>query len=900
VSLLSRLTNVFRSDRLDSELDEELRFHIEERIEHLVAGGMDRRDAQRYARRRFGNRLLLRETSHDLKAVRWLDSILRDMRFGCRVLWKDRTAMGAAALSLVLALAACATSFLLIDALILRPLPVSRPERLFYLAWPDRDMRTPPRAPREHDGFSYPLYQRMRSAAGASLDLFGSNWPGPLNPVVLDPATGETELVRIAALSGNAFSLLGIRAAAGRLFNEQDDSQSASSVALLSHAFWTRRFGADPSIIGHEIIVGNHAVQIVGIVERSFTGLQPGYLNDVWIPLTALVDSKTLSSPAAGWIGVWGRIKPDQRAALQPLQAAFTNFRRDYAAQILPPGASAAQLAEFVNTPLLLHSAPAGADSIFRLQFARPLMIFGIFSGLLLLIAASNVANLFIARAIGRQREMALRIAIGAGRSRLLQQLLIESLLLAGLACAGAIALGAAAAPFLAKRLSATSFPSYLDIHPDWRLLIFMSVAGLLTTLFFGALPSLRASAVHPNEALKSSAKQSSGAGALRPLLVIQVAFSFMALFLSGLLLISFNKLIHVDLGFAKDHVILFTLNNTKALSSEQQPRTALQLLDRIGQIDGVRGASLSQQGPMGGAVFAFVMTPSVRFPGRAPETFRPANVPVSPGFFRTMRIPLLKGREFEARDLEVKTASAAVVNEAFSRRFFPGLDPIGQRFELIGDDKPAGQEVVGVVANSLFHDLREPAGPTIYTPVRSLSGATLEVRTAGNPLALAGVLRHAIEGASPALRVRSSILQSTRIDDTLVSERLLAWLGGFFAISAIVLVAVGLHGVISYSVVRRTKEIGIRMALGAERPAVVRFVVADVAVLICVGIGLGAASGIALARYVASLLFEVKTTEFWSLAAPLVCLLAACVVAAVRPATHAARVDPVIALRYE
>ncbi len=809
--------------------------------------------------------------------MRWLETIVSDIRYGSRMLWKDRAAMAAAALSLALSLGACATAFALIDALLLRPLPVARASRLFYLAWPDPKMRVAPGQAKEHDRFSYPMFQRLRETAGSRLDLFGSNWPVPLNPVVFDRATGDRELVRIAALSGNGFSLLGIHPAAGRLLTEDDDAHStARPVAVISHAFWTRRFGANPFVIGQQATIGTKEFEIVGVVEQSFTGLQPGYLNDLWIPLTAMVDTPALADTRNQWIGVWGHTTPDGAPAEQALQAAFTNFRRDYTAQ----------LGDFTDAPLLFHPAAAGADSLFRQQFQRPLWIFGIFSGLLLLIAASNVANLLFARAIGRQREMALRMAIGAGRSRLVQQLLIESGLLAAVAVAGAIAIGKFAAPFLANRLGQTSFPSYLEIRIDWRTLAFMSIAGLLTTLFVGTLPALRASALRPDDALKASARQAASTATLRPLVAIQVGFSFMVLFLSGLLLTSFAKLLRVDVGFAKDHLAVFTLSAKGA--------NADQLLDRLRRMNGVRAAGLSMQAPIGG-VFAFTMSPFIQFPGRARETLRPSWIPVSPGFFETMRIPLRSGR-----DLRNGEQNTTLVNDAFAQRFFPGQNAVGQHFQLIGDDKPATEEIVGVVGNSLFNNLREPVTPTIYTPLASLNGSSLEVRTESDPRALIGTLRRAMEQTDPTLHVRSAMLQTTLIDDTLVSERLLAWLGGFFAVSAIVLVAVGLHGIIAWFVVRRTGEIGIRMALGAEAPAVIHQVVMSVATLICAGIVLGAASGIAVSRYATSLLFDVKPLAFLSLAAPVACILAASLAAALRPAMRAARIDPVIALRYE
>ncbi len=831
-----------------------------------------------------------------MKAAHWLETIRYDIRFGCRVLWKDRTAMSAAALSLALALGACSTAFSLIDAMILRPLPVSHPERLFFLAWPDPQMNAPPGIPREQYSFSYPMFQRFEEAAGPHVDLFGASLSNSLQQAAID--NGETEPVRVEALSGNAFGLLGVTPEIGRPLTEDDDVQSAAHpVTVISHTFWTRRFGADPSALGRTVTIAGRQFRIAGVARKSFFGLEPGYMTDMWIPLRAGVDARTLAAPDAHWIGLWGQTKPGHNGR-QPLQIAFTNFRRDTAGQSLPPGTTPEQVTEFIHTNLIFKPGANGRDSLFRLQFTRPLWTFGIFSGLLLLIAASNVANLFIARASARAREMALKIAIGAGRGRLVRQLLIESGLLAAAACAVAVAIGSAAAPFLARRLGASNFPAYLDVRPDWRLFAFMSLAGVLTTLLFGAVPALRASSVHPDEALKTSTKQSSGTGALKPLLPIQVAFSFMVLFLAGLLLISFDKLIHVDPGFAQDHVALFTINS-RGGSPASQRQLQKQLLERIRRGNGVRSASLSQQGPIGGA-FAFVMSPFIRFPGRQTEALRPTLIPVSPGFFSTMQIRLLAGREFNEHDVDAETSSSVIVNEAFVQRFFPGENAVGQRFEQTGDDKPVEQQIVGVVANSLFNNLREAVAPTVYSPLQNLNGAALEVRSGPEPALLMGVLRREIESVSPSLRVRSSILQSTRIADTLVSERLLAWIAGFFAVSAIVLVTVGLYGVISYFVVRKTKEIGIRMALGAERPAVVRMVVGNVAVLIGAGMALGTACGIALSRYAISLLFEVRPIEFRSLAAPLACILIACAAAALRPAIHAARVDPVIALRSE
>ncbi len=873
MSVFSRIANVFRSGRLYAELDEEMRLHIEQRIEHLTAAGMDPNEAAAFVRRRFGNRLRLRESSHDVKALRWLESLMQDVHFGARMLWKDRAAMAAAVISLSLSLGACSTAFSLIDALILRPLPVAHPDELFYVSYPDLQSSAPPGVPRERNAFNYSQYQSFSQAAGVALNLFGVNLSAGLTPAVFD---GTEEQVRVEGMSGNGFDVLGVPPAAGRLFTASDDTgPTESPVAILSYAFWSRRFGSDPSAFGSIVTIGEHHFRIIGVARQGFSGLTPGYLTDLWIPLTSGVDARTLASRDATWINVWGRRRPGMGGE-QALKVAWTDLRRDQ------PRTGA--------VPLLINPAGTGADSLFRMQFAHPLWIFGLFSGLLLLIATSNVANLLIARAVARRREMALRIALGAGRRRLVRQLLIESALLAALACSLGIVFGAIAAPFLTARLGISNFPAWLDLRPDWRLLGFMTLLGTVATLFFGVVPAFRASGVNPDEALKSSAHQASSTNALRPLLPVQVAFSFMVLFFSGLLLLSFARLTRIDLGFAPDHVILFDVSG-KGVNPDVPGR----LLDRIRGVAGVDSASLSQQAPMGGA-FAFVMTPFIRFPGRDVESVRPAASTVSPGFFHTMRIRLLEGRELEPGDPD----SAVVVNEAFVQQYLAGGRVLGQRFEQIGDGPPVSLQIVGVVANSLFNNLREEVRPMLYTPLGKLGTAAIEVRTVPDPRALTTILRREIESIDPALHVRDSILQSTRISNTLVTERLLAWLAAFFGIAALILAGVGLNGVIGYFVARRTKEIGVRMALGAERPAVVRLIVRNVATLIALGIAAGIAGSLALARYAESLLFEVSPTDFLSLGAPLIVLLGGCVLAALSPAVRATRLDPVTTLRYE
>lgn len=822
----------------------------------------------------------------------WLESLLRDARFGARMLRKDTGVTVTAVFSLSLAIGACASAFSLIDALMLRPLPVPQPQQLIELAYPA--MRVPPGAPPDRFEFSYPELASFRALAGAQADLFGATVWGPPYRLLLEGAT-TPEQVRAQWISDTGLGILGVRPALGRLFTRADDQRDQKqSVAVISYAFWMRRFAGNPAALGRVFTLNDTEFRIVGVTQEGFTGLEPGVLNDVWLPLTLLNNTRNR-------FAVLGRLRPgvDATSAQYALQAVFTSLRREEADDPdsrVPPE----QLERFVSARLKVNSAAQGHTSFLRWQFERPLWILAVVVGLVLLVACSNVANLLLARAAARSHEMIMRVALGAGRLRLIQQVLIECGLLSAIACVVGLGIAAWTAPALVMLMGTVDDPAYLAVEPDWRMLAFLAIVCLATTSLFGLAPALRASAANSTSALKEvDSRQSARTGLLRTVLATQVAFSFMVLFVAGLLLLSFHRLTSLDLGFSQKNVLLFNLDS-RARGHAKERALQAALLDRLHHLPEVEAASTSGIALMGGATSPTMSAP-IRVAGRIAERNRPLFFSVSPGFFSAMQIPLQGGRDFTARDAEPDVPHAVIVNQFFARQFFPGQNPVGQRFERVVDDEGhwAGQEIVGVVGDAKYNNLREPTAPTIYFPAAGVGGV-VEVRTRHASAALAPAIRRAIQEVDPALTVLSVTSQSTRIDDSILQERMLALLGGFFALIAVVLAAVGLHGVLSYSVLRRTREIGVRVALGASLGEVVRMVTADIAVTVAIGLAAGLAGGIALSRIVASTLFEVKPSDFWSVALPLLFLLAACGLSALPTALRAGRVDPAEALRQQ
>lgn len=824
------------------------------------------------------------------RIAQWLASLLQDVRFGYRMLRKQRVVTAAAVLSMALATGASIAAFSLIDTLILRPLPVHEPSRLVYLVYPRWDG-----SPAQDTSVSYSLLQQFREASVSQLELFGVGGQGFLRPVVFDDSGGQQESIRAQEISGNAFGVLGVQPALGRVLTPSDDRRH---VAVLGYDFWTRRFGRNPAVVGRWVTSNGTAFQIVGIARKGFTGLAPGLLTEVWF--SDVIRPGAIANPEAGWSGMWGRLKPGvaPEQARQVLQTVFSNERRDRV-KFFPPGTEQKRIDDFLSASVHLPSAAQGL-SYLRSGFARPFWILAVVVGLVLLVACSNLANLLLARAAAREREMSVRVAIGAARGRLIRQMLIESTLIGGAACALGLVFSSAVAPEVVNLLAPSDNPAYLNLQADARVVTFTVLLGLLATLLFGMVPALRASAVSPNSAMKSARPgESKNAGVLRPLLSAQVAFSFLVLFAAALLLRSFDKLTTVDLGFSKHRVALFSLSARDAGQPDRLRTAGLQMLDHLRGLPGVESASLSGWA-LGGGMTSPVWTPSIRIPSHAPEPTGPDYLSVSPGFFQTLRIALLEGREFVPRDTEPENPSSVIVNQSFARLYFPAQSPLGKRFNRIGDSGPIPQQIVGLVRDAKYNNVREPAPPTVYVPLRAGRTATLEVRTTSDSLPLLPGLRSRIDQSHPSFRVAGVILQSKLIDNTLLTERLLALLSAFFATVAVALAAVGLYGTISYSVVRRTREIGIRVALGAERWSVVGVVMRDLALMLIAGLVVGVAAGLALGRFIGSLLFEVKPYDAASLLLALLCLLVTGALAAVGPVLRATRVDPAVALREE
>jgi predicted permease len=840
-----------------------------------------------------------------------LDSLVQDVRFGLRGLRKHPAVTAAAIISLALAIGANTAAFSLLDALILRPLPVDHPEQLVYLGNLEGGQIG---QLRERTSFSYPLFQRLRATGAAETKLFAMS-SQPLRVAVFDT---DEEKLHAQFVSGDTFPLLGIRPALGRLLTDADDQHpGAHPVAVISHDFWRRRFNASPSILGRRFTMADHSYEVIGVAQEGFTGIEPGIVTDVWVPMM-MGDPRALTGAYWNWFRILGRLQPGVTAeqARLPLQVAFTAFRQDsvkgglFRTDELP-----ARIKQFVETPLYVRSAANGPSTL-RQDFERPLWILATLVALVLLIACANVANLLIARAVVRQREMALRISIGAGRARLVQQVLVESSLLAIAACVLGVLFAVWSAPLIVRLLASSTDPVRLALQVDWRLVGFLALLCAGTTIGFGAVPAIRASAVAPQEVMRrgggGDGTQTGKRGLGRWLVAAQVAFCFVVLFLAGMFLLTFRHLTMERLGFEQGNLVLVSVSAKELTQTADKGRAAWLLLqDQLRQLPGIEAVSCSAWSLFAGGGWSG----GIRVEGRPVDPHESYLLAVSPRFFETMKIQLIDGREFDAYDGASTAAAApapAIVNEAFARRYFPDLMRhrdradlfVGQRFSILGGrDKLMPQEIIGVVQDARYYSVRDEIPPTAYVPLAlsdGLASATLELRTSLEPAIIADMVQREMRQVHPAFRVQDVTTQATRVMDTLLRERLLAFLSGFFAIVSMLLAAVGLYGILSFLVVSRTKEIGIRIALGAQQRTVVRLVMFDVLLLIGVGLGVGVIAGFALSRSLTSLLYHVQPSDAVSLAAPLVCLLLATAVAALPPALRAARVDPLVALRHD
>ena len=890
MSWFSRLLSVMRSGRVNRDLDDEIRFHLEARIEEYTRAGLSIEEASARARRQFGDPALVREASRDIKLMPRLESILRDGAFAMRLWRRNKLVTGAALVSLSLAIGSCTAAFSLVDALILRTLPVEDPQSLIYVA-----LRAPADA-RDALSFNYPLFREMRAAGRPHLRLFAVSDQARRDAIFDD--TGRVERVYGQWVSGDAFAILGVKPALGRVLAPSDDvNPGQHPVAVLSYDFWTRRFARNPGVLGRWVTIREKPLQIIGVAAKGFTGVEPGIMTDVWAP-TMMWDDRAISDSATRWFRIWGRMQAGaaQEQVRTGLQAVFTSFQREQAAR--RPEESRDRIEQLLNTRVQLRSASTGPSAL-RDDFAPALWVLGAIAALVLLIACTNIASLLVARATARQREMAVRASLGAGRGRLIQQALIESGLLALASCTLGTVLAVGATPELVSMISTSGAVVRLDVRLDWRVLMFLGGLGIVVALLFGLAPALYAAAVRPAGARKGGAgRHTTRVGLFRPLVAGQIAFSFVVLFVAGLCLTSFVKLRRSDLGFDATHLALASV--TASSPRQDDPQTLarwVDLLERLKHSPGIESASWSRWGLFEGSG----RNKSVRIPGRTMDGYTPWYLAVSPGFLQTMRIPLVAGRDLEWRDAQPELPTAVIVNESFAKRYFPGESAVGKRFLRVdGGATLVAQEVVGVARDAKYTSIRETAPPTVYDPYRPHEAAVIQVRTRLEMGALLATVGGAVHGAHPGFRLAEVTPQSTLVDNHLVRDRALALLSAFFSLVASVLVFVGVYGVLSYTVLQRTREIGIRLALGAQPVQVAALVLWTVGGMTLTGLVVGAVGAALTGRFMTALLFEVTPSGIWSMAAPPLCLLASCTVAAVIPVRRAARIAPATALTVE
>jgi predicted permease len=824
-----------------------------------------------------------------------------------------------AVLSLALGIGANTALFSLVDTVLLKKLPVKDPEQLVIFEWmAGNSFRIP-----EIDGytdldkatglqistsFSYPAFQRLREQNQSLTELFAFEAVGRLNV----QSDAQAEITSGQLISGNYYAGLGVAPLIGRTITDDDDKPTATPVVVLSYRYWQSRFALDKNIVGRQLNVNNIACTVVGVTPREFAGtLQVGESADLSLPMSlepqlrANSDSM-LAQPEAWWLQMMGRLKPGvtMEQARASLEGVFRQSALEMEAALPPPGKGQPQRLEEKDVPRLRLSGGSQGLNEEREQRQKSLWLLMGIVGLVLLIACANVANLLLARSEGRRKEIAVRLAMGASRWRLVRQLLTESLLLSALGgLAGTlIALWGKDALLILRPWG--DAPMNVDLELNLRVLGFTMALSVLTGVLFGLAPALRATRVSLTMALKDSVK-GSGGGTVRSLLtkslvIAQVAMSLLLLVGAGLFIRTLRNLQKVDAGFNQQNLLLFRVDpRLNGYEKERLVNLYRQMFDRLEAVPGVSSATFSRQALLSGGR----STSSVFFPGaEVHEGIRDSTHrhTVRSNFFETMQIPIMLGRSLSPQD-DARSQRVAVINQAFAARYFPNQNPVGKRFGF-NPDKSSDLEIVGVARDAKYNSLRDETPPTIYLSYlqEPLSGMNFEVRTLGNPSALVPAVRKAVSEVDNNVALFDIRTQVEQVSELLAQERLFTTMLSFFGLVAQLLAFIGLYGVMAYSVAQRTHEIGIRMALGAQAGDILKMVVSQGMILAVVGVGVGLGGAFYLTRLMANLFFGVTATDPLTFVSVTLMLATVALVACLIPARRATKVDPMVALRYE
>lgn len=893
-----RLTRFFRRARWDEQRARELDSYLDEETADNLARGMSFEAARQAAYRKLGNPTLIREDIYTMNSLGIVETLWQDLRYGARLLRRNPTFAVVAILTLALGTGANTAIFQLVDAVRLRTLPVDHPEGLvevrvvkapngrtgmFYGRWPM---------------LSYPLYLKIRDEQRVFSGVMA--W----GSTSFDLAQGgEQRPAEGVWISGNYFNVLGARPAWGRLLAPSDDVRDCRPVAVLGYAFWQREYGGDPAVVGRRVLLDGHPFDVIGITSKDFYGVDVGHTFDVAVPICAepiVAGERTALDKSDTWfLGSIGRLKPGVTSEQASGQLAAIS--RGILANTVSPRYSAADAKDYLEMVIGVQPAASGISGL-RRNYADSLNILLGVTVMVLLIACANLANLMFARATAREREVAVRLAIGASRRRIIRQMLCESWLIAVAGAAAGIIAAQWFSGSLVAFLNSDVNPLFVDLSLDWRVFAFATAVAVTACLVFGLAPALRATGTALGSVMKVGGRGSTDGrerfGVRRALVVLQVALSLVLVVGALLFARSLRNLQTLDPGFRQDGVLVAELDLRKADAPEAaRPSLNGQILEAVRAVPGIRVAAQAFSTPVDGRFW----NNRIAIGGVLQQNITNFNA-VGPGYFEALGIRLVSGRDFNDHDT-VDSVPVAIVSQSFVRAMFGGRTPLGHSFELEGEPgKPqSSYQIVGVVADTKYSDLRQAFEPLVYLaalqdghPGQSLR---IVLRTDADMSATTAAATHAIVAVHPAIAIQYREVR-TQVARSLTRERLMATLSGFLGGLAVLIATIGVYGVMSYLVTRRRVEIGVRMALGADRRSVIVMIVREAGVLLVAGLVAGGLLSIYATRAASTFLYGLKPGDPATLALAIVTLASVSLLASWIPATRASRVEPTAALR--